>query len=121
MLRSLKNRRCTASTLLIRMREGKVEAKEIKVGRRAREKAPAKGESQLMRHRQGRMICGPTTEERQTMPWGRGMNREVIDADGREIRRGVEEMNDHRTESRANRHSKPGQIYQLNSLREAGS
>ncbi len=119
--RSLKNRRSTAFTLWILVREEKVEAKVIKARRRAKEKAPAKGKNKPMRHRRGRTICGPTAEERQTMPWGRGMNREGIDEAGREIRRGVEEVNDHRTESRANRHSKPGQICQLNSLREAGS
>ena len=121
MPRSPKNRRCTAFTSLIRIREERVEAKAIKVGRRVKEKAPAKDKSKPMRHRQNRMICGPTTEKRRTMPWGRGMNREGIDEVGREIRRGVEETNGHRAESRANRHSKPGQICQLNSLREAGS
>ncbi len=119
--RSLKNRRSTAFTLWILIREEKVEAKVIKARRRAKEKALAKGKNKPMRHRRGRTICGPTTEERQTVPWGRGMNREEIDEAGREIRRGAEGTNDHRSAGRANRHSKPGQIYQSNSPRRVGS
>ena len=123
MPRSPKNRRCTASTSLIRIREGKVEAKVIKVGRRVREKAPAKGKSKPMRHRQNRMICGPTAGKRRTMPWGRGMNREGIDEAEREIRRcrgirhGAEEMSDHRAGGRVNRPNKPAQVYRMNSPR----
>ncbi len=123
MLRNPKNRRCTAITLLIRIREEKAEAKVIKVGWREIEKAPAKGKSRLMRHRQNRMICGPTAGKRRMMPRGHGMNREGIDETEREIRRcrgirhGAEEMSDHRAAGRVNRPNKPAQICRMNSPR----
>ncbi len=123
MPRSPKNRRCTAITSLIRIREERVEAKAKKVGRRVKEKAPAKGKSKPMRHQQNRMICGPTAGKRRTMPWGRGMKREGIDEVEREIRRcrgirhGAEEISDHRARGRANRRNKPGQTYRTNSPR----